>query len=84
MNKLILLILSICFFIINCSGKKNPDPDELTDNISYAEMLSMIPDSSELILTDQFYELENSVEDIKKEIKILQERVLDYKYKPIE
>jgi len=44
-------------------------------------MLSMIPDSTEIIESEKFYVLEKSVDDIKKEIEILQAHVVEYQYK---
>ena len=77
-------IFILCLLIVCCGGKKNPDPDQTTDNISDAEMFIISPDSSEINQIEQFYELENSIEDIKKEIEILQARVIEYEYQPLE
>ena len=77
-------IIILCITIVGCGGKNNPDPDHTANDISYAEMLSMIPDSTEVVKTNQFYILEKSVEDIKREVEILQARVVEYEYQPSE
>lgn len=78
------LILILCLSIIGCGGKNDPDPDQIVDDISYAEMLNMVPDSTELIESEKFYVLEKSVDDIKREIKILQAHVVEYGYQQSE
>ena len=78
------LILILSLYIVGCGGKNDPDPDQTVDDISYAEMLNMVPDSTELIESEKFYVLEKSVDDIKSEIKILQARVVEYGYQQSE
>ena len=67
-------------FIINCGRKTNVNPDPKLNEMSYSEMMSLIPDSTKIVEKNEFYELENSVEDIMKEIEALQSHVMQYKY----
>ena len=86
MNKLISFfsILIICFSIIGCGGKKNADPDQTNSDITQTDIPSIFTDSVAVKQTVQFYELEKSIEDLHKEIEILQSRVMDYEHKPSE
>ena len=77
-------ILTLLFLIIGCVTKKNPAPDKFSEDVSYLEMLNMIPDTTAIVQVKQFYELEHSIEDIKKEIEVLQSHVMEYKYQSTE
>ena len=65
----IILLTLIC-----CGGNKSkPDPDEFSTNTA-----TMVPDSSHVKPKAWFYELEESIEDIQKQIVLLQIRVSEY------
>ena len=85
-NRLISLfpICIFCLFIIGCGGKKNPDPDETVSKSPQTNIQNIIADSVQVTQKEKFYELEKSVEDIQKEVEILQARVMEYENKPLE
>ena len=60
--------------LICCGGNKTkPDPDEFSTN-----MATMVTDSSHVRPEARFYELEESIEDIQRQIVLLQIRVSEY------
>jgi len=60
--------------LICCVGNKTkPDPDEVSIITS-----TMVPDSSHVQPKARFYELEESIEDIQRQIVLLQIRVSEY------
>ena len=60
--------------LICCGGNKTkPDPDEFSTNTA-----TMVPDSSHVQPEARFYELEESIEDIQRQIVLLQIRVSEY------
>ena len=82
MNRYFHLIFSLIIPItlICCGGKnKNPDPDDILLNVT-----NMAVEPSQYMPPKQFYELEKSIEDIKRQIVQLQTRVTEYAYKPSE
>ena len=64
--------------------KKGANPDEekklLQENIQEI----IIQDSSALLSTVQFYKLEESIDDIHRQVTQLQTRIMEYEYKPPE
>jgi hypothetical protein len=86
MNRLISLlpIFIFCLSTIGCGGKKNPDPDEAVNEIPKTDIPNIFVDTIGVVQTEKFYELEKSVEDIQKEVEVLQARVMEYEYKPPE
>ena len=86
MNRLISLfiIFIFCLFIIDCGGKKNPDPDKTAIEEPDTIIPTIETDSAEVVQEEKFYELEKSVEDIQKEVASLQARVMEYEYEPPE
>ena len=82
MNKVTfnLIILCMCFFINSCSNKKNPSPDQNSNQIPQSDSYTSNIDSVIILQKKQFYELENSIKDVKNEISILQSKVMDYEY----
>ena len=86
MNRLISLfiIFIVCLFIIDCGGKKNPDPDKTPIEEPNTIIPAMETDNVEVVQEKKFYELEKSVEDIQKEVASLQARVMKYEYEPPE
>ena len=77
-------IFIFCLSIIDCGGKKNPDPDKIVSDIPKTDVPSIFADTVAEVQTEKFYELEKSVEDIQKEVASLQARVMEYEYKPPE
>ena len=64
----------ITLTLICCGGNKTqPDPDEFSTNTA-----TMVPDSSHVHPEARFYELEESIEDIQRQIVLLQIRVSEY------
>ncbi len=60
--------------LICCGGSKTkPDPDEFSINTA-----TMVSDSSHVQPKARFYELEESIEDIQRQIVLLQIRVSEY------
>ena len=82
MNK-ITLILFFCLLIINCGSKKEQPKPELNSNKENN-------DSSEITIQDpyinlssnQFYELEKSMESILNEINELKVKIKQYEHNP--
>ncbi len=71
----------LMLFNFGCSSKKNPAPD-IEENISKKSIVTEIfADSTEVINSVQFYQLEESVEDIQMEIDRLRTQVMEYEYK---
>ena len=72
--------LIISLFFISCWGKKrNPNPDKMSTN---TETIS--PDSSHDLQPTLFYELEESIEDIQKQIVQLETRIMEYENDSLE
>ena len=67
-----------------CGKKKNVDPDTQTESPSQTEITEIFIDSTEVIQSDKFFELEKTMDDIQKEVEMLRNKVLDYEYKPRE
>ena len=77
--------LIICLFFISCSGKKkNPGPDKASidsNKITGVDSLLIdktIMDSSQISISDPFYELEESINDIVRQVGELQAKVSEY------
>ena len=66
--------LIIPLTLICCGGNKTkPDPDEFSTNTA-----TMVPDLSHVQPEARFYDLEESIEDIQRQIVLLQIRVSEY------
>ena len=76
--------MSLTIFNFGCGGKKSPDPDTEESTSNKTELTEIITDSTEVINSAQFYQLEESVEDIQKEIYKLRTQVMEYEYQPPE
>ena len=86
MNKYlhIIIALPLCLLSINCGGKKEqPTPES---NVRTEEKSVKITKQNpyENISTNQFYKLEESLENIQKQIDDLKTRVGEYEYSPQE
>ena len=64
--------------------KKGASPDEKTKFLQENIQEIIIQDSSALLATDQFYKLEESIDDIHRQVAQLQTRIMEYEYKPPE
>ena len=86
MNKIriLSLILIISFFQYGCGRKKNADPDPQIETPPQTEITEIFADSAAVIQTDKFFKLEQTMEDIQKEVEMLRNKVMDYEYKPTE
>ena len=87
MNKKPHLFLSLIIILalICCSGKKiKPNPDETVIDKEVLLEKRMDQESSQNLPSAQFYELEESIEDIQMQITQLQNRVAEYEYRPPE
>ena len=74
-------VVFLTLFNFGCSSKKSPAPD-IEENISKKTIVTEIfADSTEVINSVQFYQLEESVEDIQMEIDRLRTQVMEYEYK---
>ncbi len=81
---ILVFVISLIIFNFGCGGKKSPDPDT-EENISKKTAVTEIfADSTEVIDSAQFYQLEESMEDIQKEIERLRTQVMEYEYQPPE
>ena len=78
MIKLSLFFLIISLFF-SCSKGKKPNPDNTNDNISENQSFSSAMDSISTYQKNKFYQLEEDIESIQKEIEILETRVAKYK-----
>ena len=84
MNKLNLstFILTISIFQFGCSGKKNANPKPQIDTPIQTEITNIFSDSIAVVQSNKFFELEESMEEIQKEVEMLRNKVMDYDYKP--
>ena len=74
-------VVFLTLFNFGCSSKKSPVPDT-EENISKKTVVTEIfSDSTEVINSAQFYQLEESVEDIQQEFDRLRTQVMEYEYK---
>ena len=83
MNKNSLISILILILLSGCGGGKNPTPDnEIIGEKSIAQEISEFePDSLKAIQSEQFFQLEESITDIQKEIENLRAQVMEYEYK---
>ena len=77
-------IIFLIIFNFGCGGKKSPDPDTEENISNKTAVTEIFTDSTEVINSAQFYQLEESVEDIQKEIDRLRTQVMEYEYQPPE
>ncbi len=80
--KLFTLILAISIFQLGCGGKKNAHPDPQIETPIQTEITNICTDSVAVVQSNKFFELEQSMEDIQKEVEMLRNKVMDYEYKP--
>ena len=82
--KLSIFILAISIFQFGCGGKKSADPDPQIETPIQTEITNIFTDSVAVVQSNKFFELEQSMEDIQKEVEMLRNKVMDYEYKPPE
>ena len=80
----LLIILIISLFQLGCGRKKSADPDSQIETPVQTEITEIFADSAAVVQLDKFFELEQTMEDIQKEVELLRNKVLDYEYKPPE
>ena len=80
--KLSIFILAISIFQFGCGGKNNADPDPQIETPIQTEITNIFTDSVAVVQSNKFFELEQSMEDIQKEVEMLRNKVMDYEYKP--
>ena len=80
--KLSIFILAISIFQFGCGGKKSADPDPQIETPIQTEITNIFTDSVAIVQSNKFFELEQSMEDIQKEVEMLRNKVMDYEYKP--
>ena len=80
--KLSIFILAISILQFGCGGKKNADPDPQIETPIQTEITNIFTDSVAVVQSNNFFELEQSMEDIQKEVEMLRNKVMDYEYKP--
>ena len=76
------LSIFILAFSIGCGGKKSVDPDPQIEAPIQTEITNIFTDSVAVVQSNKFFELEQSMEDIQKEVEMLRNKVMDYEYKP--
>ena len=81
---ILVFVISLIILNFGCGGKKSPDPDTEEYISKKTAVTEIFTDSTEVINSAQFYQLEESVEDIQKEIERLQTQVMEYEYQPPE
>jgi hypothetical protein len=67
---------------LGCGRKKNADPDPQIETPIQTEITNIFTDSVAVVQSNKFFELEQSMEDIQKEVEMLRNKVMDYEYKP--
>ena len=75
-------ILSLILFVFGCGEKGNPTPDQESSITTGMPEVRIVQDTVDIILPEQFFQLEQSIEDIQKDIKELHTQVMEYEYKP--
>ena len=80
--KLSIFILAISILQFGCGGEKNADPDPQIETPIQTEITNIFTDSVAVVQSNKFFELEQSMEDIQKEVEMLRNKVMDYEYKP--
>jgi hypothetical protein len=80
--KLFIFILPISILQLGCGGKKSADPDPQIETPIQTEITNIFTDSVSIAQSNKFFELEQSMEDIQKEVEMLRNKVMDYEYKP--
>ena len=80
--KLSIFILAISIFQFGCGGKKSAYPDPQIETPIQTEITNIFTDSVAVVQSNKFFELEQSMEDIQKEVEMLRNKVMDYEYKP--
>ena len=83
MNRYVyIIILSIYLFSLNCGQKKDTPSPDIKEKIK--ENISLENDPYDNVSGDQFYKLEESLDDIQKQIDQLKTRISEYEYNPSE
>ena len=72
-----MLIFSL-IFIIACGNNKSPSPKNNLDNEQ------LMNDSTNTYINKNFFELEESIDDIQRQIAQLHTRVMEYEYQSVE
>ena len=80
--KLSIFILAISIFQFGCGRKKSADPDPQNETPIQTEITNIFTDSVAVVQSNNFFELEQSMEDIQKEVEILRNKVMNYGYNP--
>ena len=80
--KLSIFILAISIFQFGCGGKKSANPDPQIETPIQTEITNIFSDSIAVVQSNNFFKLEQSMEDIQKEVEMLRNKVMDYEYKP--
>ena len=80
--KLSIFILAISIFQFGCGGKKSAHPDPQIETPIQTEITNIFTDSVEVVKSNKFFELEQSMGDIQKEVEMLRNKVMHYGYKP--
>jgi len=76
------MILIVSIFQLGCGGKKGADPDPQIKTPSQTKIIEILTDSVATVQFNKFFELEQSMGDIQKEVEMLRNKVMDYDYKP--
>ena len=79
--KLSIFILAISIFQFGCGGKKSAHPDPQIETPIQTEITNIFTDSVAVVQSNKFFELEQSMEDIQKEVELLRNKMMDYEYK---
>ena len=80
--KLCIFIFTILIFQFGCGGKKSADPDPQIETPIQTQITNIFTDSIAVVQSNKFFELEQSMEDIQKEVEMLRNKVMNYEYKP--
>tara|TARA_B100000131_G_C18078583_1_gene597345 strand:- start:763 stop:1533 length:771 start_codon:yes stop_codon:yes gene_type:complete len=81
MKKIIIYLSITTLFLNGCINKKSPKIDKKKNELPSNIINTNQNDSLKIFNNEQFYELETSIADIKKEIEILQTKVMEYQHK---
>ena len=80
--KLSIFILAISILQFGCGGKISADPDPQIETPPQIEITNIFTDSVAVVQSNKFFKLEQSMEDIQKEVEILRNKVMNYGYNP--
>ena len=77
-------IIFYLIFFLGCSKKTSIDPETKSDNNTQTDLNNIFSDSLNINQDQKFFQLEQSMEDVQREIEILRNKVMNYDYKPEE